>query len=249
MSSTNHSTHPVGEFDDVLITAELARRPFRAPDCAAESRALGMLAQEMATNPAGVLQKCAELALELCQAESAGVSILELGGENGLFRWQAAAGAVAAHLHGTAPRPASPCGMVIAHDSVLLFKEAERVFPSTRDLKPRIHESLITPWHVNGEAAGTLWAMKHTPDGHFDAEDARLLQSLAWFAAAAHQTTGAVKSARTDETARRETLEADPAGMRRLHELHARLATETDLKVALDGILTAACAFTATDRG
>jgi hypothetical protein len=62
--------------DDVLITHELARRPSRAPAYEAESRALGLLAQEMANNPSGVLRKCAELVMELCHADSAGVSIL-----------------------------------------------------------------------------------------------------------------------------------------------------------------------------
>lgn len=37
--------------------------------------------------------------------------------------------------------------------------------------------------------------------------------------------------------------------MRRLYELHSKIATETDLKVALDEILAAACEFTKTDRG
>ena len=34
---------------------------------------------------------------------------------------------------------------------------------------------------------GTVWALGHTPERHFDAEDARLLTSLARFAAVAHQ--------------------------------------------------------------
>jgi len=45
--------------DDVLITAELASRPYRTPGYETESRALGLLAQEMATNPGAVLQNCA----------------------------------------------------------------------------------------------------------------------------------------------------------------------------------------------
>ena len=44
-------------------------------------------------------------------------------------------------------------------------------------------------------------------------------------------------------------LAADLAGMRRLYELHAKIGTEPDLKVALDEILAAACEFTHTDRG
>ena len=44
-------------------------------------------------------------------------------------------------------------------------------------------------------------------------------------------------------------LAADLAGMRRLYELHARLATETGLRVALREIVAAACEIVRTDRG
>ncbi|MDP9380156.1 MAG: PAS domain S-box protein [Chloroflexota bacterium] len=181
--------------DDVLITQELSRRPSRAPDYEAESRALGLLAQQMATNPGGVLQKLVETVLDLCRADSAGVSILEPGGESGILRWRAVAGAFAASLNGTMPREASPCGTAMARDSVLLFDGAERCFPALRGVEPRIHENLLAPWHVNGEAVGALWAIGHDPERRFDAEDARLLQSLARFAAAAYQTISALEEA------------------------------------------------------
>src|SRR3712207_756939 len=103
MTSTPNSSPPAKTVDEVLITAELATRPSRAPDYEAEARALGLLAQEMATNPTGVLQTCAELVMELCHADSAGISISEPGGEHGLLRWHAAVGAFAANLHGTMP--------------------------------------------------------------------------------------------------------------------------------------------------
>ncbi|MDO9712851.1 PAS domain S-box protein [Paracraurococcus lichenis] len=44
-------------------------------------------------------------------------------------------------------------------------------------------------------------------------------------------------------------LAANLAGMRQLYDLHARLARQTDLMVALRDILRAACGFTGTDRG
>jgi len=256
--------------DDVLITGELSRRPARPPAYAAENRALATLAQELAVNPGGVLDTLVELVVELLGADSAGISILEPGGEHGIFRWHAVAGAFAANLNGTLPREASPCGTVIARDQVLLFHEAERVFPALRGVEPRIYESLLAPWHADGQPVGTLWAIGHTPGHRFDAEDARLLQSLAHFAAAAWQTVPARRTAddgraHLEERVRARTREleatnealrasearlgADLAGMRRLYELHARLANETDLYRALDEIVGAAVAFTHTDRG
>jgi GAF domain-containing protein len=41
----------------------------------------------------------------------------------------------------------------------------------------------------------------------------------------------------------------EPVDVRRLYELYARLASETDLQGALDAILAAACELTRTERG
>lgn len=197
MSSTTDRL--VGGVDEVLITDELTSRPSRVPDYEAESRALGLLAQEMATNPRGVLQLSAELAMELCHADSAGISILEPGGTSDMLRWHATAGGFAPNLHGTMPRQASPCGTVMERDCVLLFNEAERFFPALRGVEPRIYENLLAPWHVEGTAVGTLWVIKHTPEGQFDAEDARVLESLARLTAAAFQMTSALDEARAEQ--------------------------------------------------
>src|SRR3954471_12039617 len=222
MTSTAGSDPPVRGVDDVLITAELASRPSRTPNYESESRALGLLAQEMATNPGAVLQKCAELVIELCHADSAGISILEPGGTSGMLRWHAAAGGFAANLHGIMPREASPCGTVMERNRVLLFNEAERFFPALRGVEPRIYENLLAPWHVKDEAVGTLWAVRHTPEGRFDAEDARVLQSLARFAAAAFQMTSALHEAKAERTELEQRTKS-------LHEIEARLLSAIDL--------------------
>ena len=200
MSSTA-GFDPLTTVDDVLITAELANRPSRTPDYQIENQALGLLAQEMAGNPRNVLQKCAELVMKLCHADSAGISVLEPGGTSDMLRWQAAAGAFAPNLGGTMPPEASPCGTVMERNCVLLFNEAERFFPALQAVEPRIYENLLAPWHVKGKAVGTLWAIKHTADGRFDAEDARVLQSLARFAAAAFQMISALEETTAERSA------------------------------------------------
>ena len=116
--------------DEVLITHELARRPARAPDHRAESRALTLLSQELVTHPRGVLQRLAELALQLCRAGTAGVSILEHGAKGDVFRWHAMAGAHAAALGAKVPRAHSPCGVVIERNMTLLFDGPARRFSS-----------------------------------------------------------------------------------------------------------------------
>lgn len=213
---TSATDRLVREVDDVLITDKLTSRPFRLPDYKAESRALGLLAQEMATNPRRVLQQCAELVMELCHADSAGISILEPGGTGDMLRWHAAAGEFTPNLHGTMPRDASPCGTVMERDRVLLFREAEQFFPALRGVEPRIYENLLAPWHVEGTPVGTLWAIKHTPEGQFDSEDARVLESLARLAAAAFQMTSALDEAKAERVQLEQRTKA-------LHNAEARL--------------------------
>src|SRR5262245_1785644 len=83
--------------DDVLITAELAHRPARMANYETENLALTALAEAMADSPQKILQKLVETALDLCRADSAGISILEAGGAAGVFRWHAIAGQFASH--------------------------------------------------------------------------------------------------------------------------------------------------------
>ena len=63
--------------DEVVINSELLRRPSRRPDHEAENEAFIVLAQTLADSPDMILQKLAETALQLCRADTAGISLLE----------------------------------------------------------------------------------------------------------------------------------------------------------------------------
>jgi hypothetical protein len=101
MASQTQSDQTQAALADVLITLELSRRKSRRPNYAAENQAL---AGEMTTNPENILQKLVEVALELCRADSTGISILESSEGSGVFRWHTIAGPFAYHLG--SPRPA-----------------------------------------------------------------------------------------------------------------------------------------------
>jgi PAS domain S-box-containing protein len=181
---------------EVLTTQQLEQRSSRPPEHEAENRALQTLAQELATRPRNLLQKLVETVLEVCRADSAGISIHVPDEGVGSFRWDAVAGRFAHNIGGSMPRDQSPCGTVIDSDSVLLFDQPHRHFTALAGVEPPIVENLLVPFHVEGRPVGTLWAIGHTPERRFDAEDARLLSSLSRFASAGYQLVKAL-----DETA------------------------------------------------
>ena len=169
----------------VLSTAELSKRPSRAPDYAAESRALIALAEHLATSPVGILQKLAETALTLCRAQTAGISLLEADGKR--FYWPAIAGQWAEHLGGGTPREYGPCGTVLDNNTALLFSHPERDFEYFAPVTPLVEEALLTPFYINGNAVGTVWIIAHDENRRFESEDLRLMTDLGTFAASAYQ--------------------------------------------------------------
>ena len=180
----------------VLQTEQwLLSRPSRSRDHARENAALLALADEMAQRPENVLQLLCELILDTCDADSAGVSLLDHDSDE--FVWPAVAGAWAPFVNGTMPRSASPCGQVVKHDRVLIFRDIVAQFPAAAQASPEIDEILLAPFHVDGVPVGTVWAISHRAGRQFDREDRRLLTDLARFTAAAYQTTSARESART----------------------------------------------------
>jgi PAS domain S-box-containing protein len=187
MSEKNDQDPPAADLDAVLITDRLARRSSRPPDYEGEARALAALARAMTTAPGAVVQVLADRALELCRADSVVVSILEERPGPPAFRRAAAAGTWARHPGGSTPRDASPCGLALDRDAPLLFDRPGRLFPEAAAVAPELVETLVVPFHVDGRPKGAICANAHSPGREFDAEDARLLTSLARMAAAARQ--------------------------------------------------------------
>jgi two-component system, cell cycle sensor histidine kinase and response regulator CckA len=186
--------------DQVLKTSELFRRVSRTPEYAAENRALIALAQAMNQAPRTFLQKLADTALELCHADSAGISVLESPEGASMFRWRAVAGRYAPHIDTSMARDGCPCGTVLQQDSALLFDRPERHFTALRAMNLPILENLTVPFHSAGKPAGTLWVLTHTPERKFDAEDARLLTSLSRFASAAFEMINTVEATASKHT-------------------------------------------------
>jgi signal transduction histidine kinase/ActR/RegA family two-component response regulator len=176
---------PLG-LDDVVINSELLNRRTRAPDFEAENQALMALAQTLADAPDKILQKLAETALQLCRADTAGISLLEQQDGAEVFRWEALAGVFSDRLNATMPRNAIPSGMTIDRNATQLIYRPERVFPLLKS-EPPIIEALLIPFYIGQKPIGTVWVVAHDEGRKFDREDERIVKTLAQFAAASWQ--------------------------------------------------------------
>jgi len=172
--------------DAVIATGELAERPARQPDLARENLAFLQLAAEMGHPSRHLLQRIVEVTLDLCGAGSAGLSIIEHRDGKERFRWHAVAGLLRDSLWSVAPQESSPSAITVARNAVQLFVRPDRHFRGMAEVKPPILEVLLAPFPVNGRPAGTIWAVAHDRERHFDAEDARLLGDLSQVAAPAY---------------------------------------------------------------
>ncbi len=172
------------QLEDVLITEELSRRSPRQPNLHAENQAMRSLAQQLAQGSERMLQHLVDLAVELCDAGTAGVSLVETQPDGEVvFRWAAMAGLLASHVGGCTPHDFSPCGVCLEQGSSVLFAYPERYFTYLQAIDTPLVEGLVLPLIANGQALGTIWIAAHDQQRQFDIEDVRLMTGLADFTA------------------------------------------------------------------
>jgi GAF domain-containing protein len=174
----------------VIATSELALRSNRAPDQKAESHAEMELTLELARAPHDFFKKLVNMVLKLSLADSAGISLLDE--KNGRFVWPAVAGGLDPYVGGGTPSNFGPCGTVLDRNEPLLFVHPERHFTYLEPILPPLEEVLLIPFHVDGKAVGTIWAVIHRPDRKFQSEDRRLLVNLSAFASSAYKVLSTV---------------------------------------------------------
>jgi len=180
----------------------LRRRPLRAPEYERENSALVSLVSALADSPRTILQTLADKVLEVLQAGSAGLSLLTK--DETRFYWAAIAGAWGPHIGGGTPRSFGPCGDVLDRNVPMLFTHWELRYPYLGSATPLADEGLLVPFHVNGRAVGTIWAIAHEKTRTFDLEDLRLLESLGRFASAAYQAVQSIENLTLEVTARKQ---------------------------------------------
>lgn len=186
MSEHNSGDARYPPFEKRYGTEALLLRLSRARDYEGENRALVALADELGNHPRNLLQKLVEITLELCRADSAGVSIIESDGKS--FRWHACAGIYASNLDVLTNGASSPFAVVVARDEPVLFEDPASLFPLSAEIEPAIAEVLLIPFHDGRKPVGFVWVIAHSNERKFDSEDLRQMTSLSSFASAAYHT-------------------------------------------------------------
>jgi GAF domain-containing protein len=197
--------------EDVIATELLDQRPPRVCSPEAEERAMQELQRALAGSPRAVLQKLADVAIELCNAQSAGVSLLEESDGRRFFRWHAVAGEWGTLLWNTLPRDMSPCGTVLDRQETLLMIDPERYFKPLLQVPPKVTELLLVPFAVRGETVGTVWVVAHDEAHLFDQEDRRIVTELTRFAAAAYERLESFGTEDVLELSRMHLISESPA--------------------------------------
>ena len=203
---------------DVIINSELLCRPARLPDYEAENKSLTLLARILADSPDQIWQSLAETALQLCRADSAGISLLEQKDGQEVIRWEAVAGVFRNRRNATMLRNASSCGAAIDQNATLLMRRVDRAFPALRS-QPPIVEILVIPFQIENNPVGTVWVVAHDESRKFDQNDARILKTLTEFASASWrlwkarvEVEAAVQNA-SEKTARSENIRTIVTGV------------------------------------
>ncbi len=184
--------------EDVIITSEFQRRKTRPENPGLELAALKHLTNYLSTGPFIVLNQLATVLIQVCDADSAGITLEERRHPTHALQCVGAAGQLASDQLEWMPRY-SPCGTVIDTWRAELFRRPERFFSAIRKGSATIEELLVVPWELSSGRRGAIWLAHHDSDRHFNPEDLRLVTTLSDFARHALQRSHSEETRRSCE--------------------------------------------------
>jgi GAF domain len=169
---------------DAQSDAAFAARRVHIRDVAIQMEGMQRIAHAFVENPDTILLELANAAVELCGADSAGISIeKEDRTEHDFYHWVATAGQYTEFLGAMLPRYPSACGICLERGQPQLFRVSQRFFDLMGiEEAPPVTDGILLPW-IAGETRGTIFIMAHGRTEAFDQDDCRMMQMLADFAA------------------------------------------------------------------
>jgi GAF domain len=171
------------EVIDIQSDAAFAARRLHVREITVQMEAMQRIAHAFVERPETILQELVNSAVELCGADSAGISIeREDRTEEDFYHWVATAGQYTGFLNAVLPRYPSACGVCLDRGRPQLFRVGQRFFDLMGIEAPLVTDGILLPWGVD-ETRGTIFIMAHGRPEAFDPEDCRMMQVLADFAA------------------------------------------------------------------
>jgi hypothetical protein len=125
-----------------------------------------------------ILQELVNTAVELCGADSAGISLEEP--ETKTFRWIVVAGTFAPYAGGRTARDYSPCGTCLDSGRAQLYQVTQPYYDQLGVTARPILDGILIPWSSK-LLRGTLWCVSHASKEEFCMEDYEVLARLAEF--------------------------------------------------------------------
>ena len=158
-------------------------RQLHRRDVSLQIEGMHRLARAFVEKPETILQELVNAAVELCGADSAGISMEREGKtDDNYYEWVATAGDYSGFINAVLPRSPSACSVCLERGKPQLFRVKQAFFDSMGIQAPTVTDGLLLPWQED-EMRGTIWIMAHGRSEAFDMEDCRMMQVLANFAA------------------------------------------------------------------
>lgn len=191
------------EVVDLSADVNFHARPIQGRDEARQILGLQRLSRAFVESPETILQELVHAAVELCGADSAGISVeREDATPENFYHWVAADGVYAGFRDAMLPQYPSACGICLERGGPQHFRVGKRFFDILGVEAPPVTDGLLLPWQAEG-TRGTIYILAHTRDVAFDRDDLRVMTTLADFAAMAirHQRQQAALLQQASRTA------------------------------------------------
>jgi hypothetical protein len=173
------------------------RRPVRATRLELEIASLHRLMRGLSKDLCERLKDAVEAACELCDADCAGITLVDrLQDGTELLRWVAGVGPVREVVGQTLSLDRN-LKSVLNEQKPRLVCRPHRLFPHIAE-RWDIAEALLVPWAGASSGGGILWVLTRSNAKRLDADDVRMLKSLAAFVESA-VAKDEVESCRLDE--------------------------------------------------
>lgn len=170
---------------DIKGNAEFAARRLHIRDTVLHMEGMHRLARAFVERPETMLQELVDVAVDVCGADSAGISVVKDNATDAeYFHWVATAGQYSGFTNAILPVYPSACSLCLERSRPQHFRVRQEFFDLLGIEAPLVTDGILLPWR-SGETKGTIFVMAHGRTEAFDQDDCTRMEVLADFAAMA----------------------------------------------------------------